>query len=91
MFYSSNNVFNTLIADSAIPYDTNSATQCANENSDDDYLNGISLEYQNIEIKEPPLNEKLTKIFKIGFGTTQNLKKLKIFQEVLYPQKILKV
>ena len=42
---SSNNVSNTLIADSAIPYVTNSDTQCANENSDEDYLNNISLEY----------------------------------------------
>ena len=42
---SSNNVSNTSIADSAIPYGTNSDTQCANENSDEDYLNDISLEY----------------------------------------------
>ena len=43
---SSNNVSNTLIAESAIPYDSNSATQCANENKDEDYLNDISLEYE---------------------------------------------
>ena len=61
--YSSNNVSNTLIADSAILYDTNSGTQCANENSNEDYLNDISLGYENIERKGPPLNEKLTKIF----------------------------
>ena len=34
---SSNNVSNTLIADSAFPYDTNSGIQWANENSDKDY------------------------------------------------------
>ena len=38
---SSNNVSNTLIADSAIPYDTNSGTQYVNEKSDEDYLNDI--------------------------------------------------
>ena len=59
----SSNVSNTLIADSAIPYDTNSGTECANKNSDEDYLNNISLEYENIERKGPPLNEKLTRIF----------------------------
>ena len=32
------NVSNTLTADSAIPCDTNSGTQCANENSDQEYL-----------------------------------------------------
>ena len=36
---SSNNISKTLTADSAIPCDTNSGTQCANENSDEDYLN----------------------------------------------------
>ena len=39
---SSNNLSNTLTTDSAIPCDTNSGTQCANENSDQDYLNDIS-------------------------------------------------
>ena len=58
---SSNNVSNTLTADSAIPCDTNSGTQCSMENSDKDYLNDISLEYENIERKGPPLNEKLKK------------------------------
>ena len=60
---SSNNVSNTLIADSTILYDTNGGTQCANENSDEDFLNDISLEYKNIERKGPPLNEKLRKTF----------------------------
>ena len=41
---SSNKVSNTLTADSAIPCDTNSGTQCAMGNSDEDYLNDISLE-----------------------------------------------
>ena len=50
---SSNNVSNTLTADSPIPCDTNSGTQCAMENSDEDYLNDISLEYENIERKAP--------------------------------------
>ena len=59
---SSNNVSNTLTADSAIPCDTNSGTLCANENSDEVHLN-ISFEYENIEEKGPPLNENLTKIF----------------------------
>ena len=53
---SSNTVSNTLTADSAIPCDTNSDTQCANENSDEGYLNDISLEYENIERKGLPLN-----------------------------------
>ena len=38
---SSNTVSKTLTADSAVPCDTNSDTQCANENSDEDYLNEI--------------------------------------------------
>ena len=59
----SNNLSSILPADSAIPCDTNSGTQCANENSHEDYLNDISLEYENIEKKGPPLNEKLTKSF----------------------------
>ena len=45
---SSNTVSNTLTADSAIPCDTNSDIQCVNENSDEDYLNDISLEYENM-------------------------------------------
>ena len=60
---SSNTVSKTLAADFAIPCYTNSDTQCPNENSDEDYLNGISLEYENTERKGPPLNQKLTKIF----------------------------
>ena len=60
---SSNNISKTLTADSAIPGDTNSDTQCANEKSDEDYLNDILLEYENIKRKGPPLNQKLTKIF----------------------------
>ena len=61
--YSSKNVSNTLTADSAIPCDINSGIQCANENSDEDYLNHILLEYENTERRESPLNEKLTKTF----------------------------
>ena len=53
---SSNNVFNTLTAGSTIPCDTSSDTQCANENSHEDYLNDISLKYGNIERKGPLLN-----------------------------------
>ena len=49
---SSNKVSNTLTADSAISCDTNSGTQCAMGNSDEDYLNDISLEYENIETYE---------------------------------------
>ena len=39
----SNNVSNTLTADSAIPCDTNCGIHCANENSEENYLNDISL------------------------------------------------
>ena len=60
---SSKTVSNTLPADSAFSCDINSDTQCANENSDEDCLNDISLEYENIERKGPPLNEKLPQIF----------------------------
>ena len=60
---SSNNVSNTLIADSAFPYDTNSGTQRVNENNDWDYLTDVSMEYENIERKGPTLNEKLIEIF----------------------------
>ena len=60
---SSKTVSKTLTVDSAIPCDTNSDTQCPNENSDEDCLNDISLEYENIERKGPPLNEKLPQIF----------------------------
>ena len=44
---SPNSVSNTLTADSAIPCATN-------QNSDEDYLNDISFEYENIERKGPP-------------------------------------
>ena len=40
----SNNVSNTLTPDFAILCYTNRGTQCANENSDEDYLNDISLD-----------------------------------------------
>ena len=44
-----------------------SGIQCANENSDEDYLNDVSLEYENISRKGneklAKLNEKLTKTF----------------------------
>ena len=59
----SNKVFNTLTTDSAIPCDTNSHTQFSDENSGEDHLHDTSLEDKNIERKEPPLNEKLTKVF----------------------------
>ena len=39
----SNNVSNALTADSAIPCDTNCGIHCANENSEENYLNDISL------------------------------------------------
>ena len=58
-FHNSNILSSALTADSAIPCDTNSGTQCANESSDEDCLNDISLEYENVERKGPPLNEKL--------------------------------
>ena len=61
----SNKVSNTLTADSAIPCDTNSGTQCANGNSDENYLNNISLEYENIERKGASLEWNWQKIFKI--------------------------
>ena len=61
----SNNVSNTMTAHFAIACGTTNGTKCANENSDKDYLNGISLENEKHERKGPLLNEKLTKIFKI--------------------------
>ena len=42
---------------------TSSSTQFVYENSDQDYLNDISFEYENIKRKETPPNEKLTKYF----------------------------
>ena len=74
---SSNNVSNTLIVDSAILYNTNSGTQCANENTDEDYLNDISLEYENI-------NEKMTKIFQdLIFNNTKPEKIENLLKSVL--------
>ena len=87
---SSNNVSNTLTADSAIPCDTNSGTLCANENSDEVHLN-ISFEYENIEEKGPPLNENLTKNFQdlIRKKKTENLKKIEnLLKSVLPPENI---
>ena len=86
---SSNNLSNTLTADSAIPCDTNSGTQCANENKDEDYLNDISLEYENIERKGPPLNEKLTKIFQDLICSNTKPEKIEILlRSALSPEKI---
>ena len=86
---SSNNLSNTLTADSAIPCDTNSGTQCANENNDEDYLNDISLEYENTERKGPPLNEKLTKIFQDLICSNTKPEKIEIvLRSVLRPEKI---
>ena len=86
---SSNTVSNTLTADSAIPCDTNSDTQCANENSDEDYLNDISLEYENIERKGPPLNQKLTKIFQdLIWNNTKPEKIENLLKSVLPPENI---
>ena len=85
---SSNTVSKTLAADSAIPCYTNSDTQCANENSDEDYLNDISLEYGNIEIKGPPLNEKLTKIFQdLIWNNTKPEKNSESFKKCFIPRK----
>ena len=85
---SSNTVSNTLTADSAITCDTNSDIQCANENSDEDYLNDISLEYGNIEIKGPPLNEKLTKIFQdLIWNNTKPEKNSESFKKCFIPRK----
>ena len=86
---SSNTVFKTLAADSAIPCYTNSDTQCANENSDEDYLNDISLEYENIERKGPPLNQKLTKIFQdLIWNNTKPEKIENLLKSVLTPENI---
>ena len=86
---SSNNVSNTLTADSAIPCDTNSGTQCAMENSNEDYLNDISLEYENIERKGPLLNEKLTKMFQdLIWNNTKPEKIENLLKSVLPPENI---
>ena len=76
---SSNCVSKTLSSGSAMPCDTNSGTHCANENSDEDYLNEISLEYENIKRQGPPWMKNSQKSFKAWFGTTQNLKKMRTF------------
>ena len=84
---SSNTVLNTLTADFTIPSDTNSNIRCANENSDEDYLNGISLEYENIARKGPPLNEKLTKIFQdLIWNNTKPEKTENLLKSVLPPE-----
>ena len=88
---SSKTVSNTLNVDSAIPCDANSDSQCANENSDEDYLNDISLEYENIERKGPPLNQKLTKVFQDLIWNNAKPEKIRIFEKFFYLQKILKV
>ena len=86
---SPNNVSNTLIADSAIPYDTNSGVECANENSDECYLNNISLEYENIERKGSPLDQKLTKIFQdLIWNNTKPEKIENLLKRVLLPENI---
>ena len=86
---SSNTVSKTLAADSAIPCYTNSDTQCANGNSDEDYLNDISLEYENIERKGPPLNQKLTKIFQdLIWNNTKPEKIENLLKSVLPPENI---
>ena len=84
---SSNTVLNTLTADFTIPSDANSNTRCANENSGEDYLNGISLEYENIARKGPPLNEKLTKIFQdLIWNNTKPEKTENLLKSVLPPE-----
>ena len=85
-----NNVSNTLIEDSAIRCDTNSCTQCANENSDEDYLNDIERKgHRNIERKGPPLNEKLTKSFQdLICNNTKPEKIENLLKSVLLPENI---
>ena len=86
---SSKKVSNTLTADSATPCDTNSGTQCANKDSDEDYLNDISLEYENIERKGPPLNKKLRKIFQdLIWKNTKPEKYENLLKSVLSPENI---
>ena len=85
---SSNNVSNTFTVDSAIPFGTNSGTQCANKNSDKDYLNDISLEYKNIERKRPLLNDKLTNMFQdLIWNNTKPEKIDNLLKSVLPPRK----
>ena len=86
---SSNTVSKTFTADSAIPCYTNSDTQCANENSDEDYLNDFSLDYENMERKGPPLNQKLTKIFQdLIWNNTKPEKIENLLKSVLPPENI---
>ena len=80
---SSNKVSNTLAADSA--------NECANEKSGEDYLNDISLKYENIEKMGPPLNEKLTKIFQDLIWNKTKPEKIENLLKSVYPKKIMKV
>ena len=78
-----------MAADSSIPCYTNSDTQCANENSDQDYLNDISLEYEYIERKGPSLNQKLTKSFQdLIWNSTKPEKIENLLKSVLPPENI---
>ena len=62
-------------------------TQYAHENSDEDYLNDISLEYKNIERKWSPLNEKLTKNFQdLIWNNTKPEKVENLLKSVLPPE-----
>ena len=82
---SSSTVSNTLTVDSAILCDT----QCANENSGKNYLNDISLEYENKARKGPPLNQKLTKIFQdLIWNNTKPEKIENLLKSVLPPENI---
>ena len=68
---------------------TNSDTQCANEKSDEDYLNDISLECENTEREGPPLNEKLTKIFQdLIWNNTKPEKIENLLKSVSLPENI---
>ena len=53
--------------------------------------NDISLEYENIERKGPPLNEELTKIFSKSDLKQPKLEKIENLLKMFYTQKILKV
>ena len=55
------------------------------------YLNSISLEYENIEKKGPPLNEKLTKFFQDLIWNNTKPEKIEILLKNVLPPKILKV
>ena len=59
------------------------------KNSDEDYLNNISLKYENIERKGPPLNEKLTKNFQdLIWNNTKPEKIENLLKSVLPPENI---